>query len=594
VPEGQSESQEEILAAYEASLTAEDIPPEDEAYSFPDPDTGPPVELLELTDQELDELLEATPAQPAPSAWPLSCRADFLTAPGPGSVPGQSRSAGWPLNYPDGAGAGSPNGFLAGEGSGRGFAEGGVLDELPASIVLAEFADDAFQRVEALDDNSLIGVLRAWRRLASWASARELAMVAELARRRPAPGTPPADGPGRFPVQISEFAADEVGLALTLTRVGSRAEFDLALDLAERPAIAAALETGRIDLAKARILVSMICPLERAHADAVESKVLPRAGELTTGELRAALLRAILAVDPDAARRRRETAQKEARVEYWADPEGTATLAGRSLPPAEVLAADRRLCAIAKAWKKQGAQGGMDLLRAHAYLALLLGQPIDTPPPSLLPPVEPGNEGSGSTGQRGTSSPSGEDSPTTRQPGLAGLGRQGPAAPIQPDTPAGTQFPTADQPGPAAPNHRHPSAPGQPANPAAARFVPGERDSKASAVANLDRPAPVGLLPTAGVPLPPMTGEVNLTVPLATLLGLADAPGEAGGYGPVHADVARLLADAMATHRSTRWGVIVTSQDGRAMGYGGGIRARPVSAGGWKITLTTEPIAPYP
>ena len=594
MPEGQSESQEEILAAYEASLTAEDIPPEDEAYSFPDPDTGPPVELLELTDQELDELLEATPAQPAPSAWPLSCRADFLTAPGPGSVPGQSRSADWPLNYPDGAGAGSPNGFLAGEGAGRGFAEGGVLDELPASIVLAEFADDAFQRVEALDDNSLIGVLRAWRRLASWASARELAMVAELARRRPAPGTPPADGPGRFPVQISEFAADEVGLALTLTRVGSRAEFDLALDLAERPAIAAALETGRIDLAKARILVSMICPLERAHADAVESKVLPRAGELTTGELRAALLRAILAVDPDAARRRRETAQKEARVEYWADPEGTATLAGRSLPPAEVLAADRRLCAIAKAWKKQGAQGGMDLLRAHAYLALLLGQPIDTPPPSLLPPVEPGNEGSGSTGQRGTSSPSGEDSPTTRQPGLAGLGRQGPAAPIQPDTPAGTQFPTAGQPGPAAPNRQHPSTPGQPANPAAARFVPGERDSKASAVANLDRPAPVGLLPTAGVPLPPMTGEVNLTVPLATLLGLADAPGEAGGYGPVHADVARLLADAMATHRSTRWGVIVTSQDGRAMGYGGGIRARPVSAGGWKITLTTEPIAPYP
>jgi hypothetical protein len=91
-----------------------------------------------------------------------------------------------------------------------------------------------------------------------------------------------------------------------------------------------------------------------------------------------------------------------------------------------------------------------------------------------------------------------------------------------------------------------------------------------------------------------MTGEVNLTIPLVTLLGLADAPGEAGAYGPVHADVARFLADAMAAHRSTRWGVIVTSQDGRAMGYGGGIRARPVSAGGWKITLITEPIAPYP
>ena len=549
MPERQPESQEEILAAYAESLTDADIPPEDEAYHWPDPDTGPPVELLGLTDQELTdqelgdqelgELFDAAPAQPAPVMWPLS-------------YPAASRPLG-------------PGGFVPGERPGRGFAQGGVLDELPASMALAGFADDAYRLAAALDDDSLIGVLRAWRRLASWASARELAMVAELARRRPAPGTPPAAAPGRFPVQISEFAADEVGLALTLTGVGGRAEFGLALDLADRPMIASALEAGRIDLAKARILVSMICPLERAHADAVEASVLPRAGELTTGELRAALQRAILAVDPGAARRRREAAQRDARVEHWADPEGTATLAGRSLPPAEVLAADRRLCAIAKAWKKQGAQGGMDLLRAHVYLALLLGQPIDTPPRSLLLPAGQGHAGTGSSGQAGARA--------------------------------------AGQPGPAAGHGQQTRSSDQTNNPAAGQGECGAQDraeagsdgSGPSGSGTQDETVPAGLRqPAGGVPVPPLTGEVNVTIPLATLLGLADRPGEAGGFGPLHADTARILADAMARHRDTRWGVIVTGQDGRAMGWGGGIRANPVSAGGWKITLTTEPIAPYP
>jgi hypothetical protein len=81
---------------------------------------------------------------------------------------------------------------------------------------------------------------------------------------------------------------------------------------------------------------------------------------------------------------------------------------------------------------------------------------------------------------------------------------------------------------------------------------------------------------------------------MVTLLGLADRPGEEAGFGPLHAGTARRLADAMASNRRTRWGVIITNQDGRAMGWGGSARARPLSAGGWKITLTTEPIAPYP
>ena len=39
-------------------------------------------------------------------------------------------------------------------------------------------------------------------------------------------------------------------------------------------------------------------------------------------------------------------------------------------------------------------------------------------------------------------------------------------------------------------------------------------------------------------------GQVFLTLPLATLLGLSDRPGVAAGHGPLPGDVARALATA--------------------------------------------------
>ena len=422
------ESQEQILEAAVASLTEADIPP-DEQDGWLDPDVDPPAELAALPDAELEELLAAAPPGPAPPAWPLSYRHPD----GPGGAPwpagsGSRDSVDGSAGFGNSAGSASGGtGFASGgagfaservasgapgspaaapgspaaapgsaarfaSGPGAGFAEGGPLDVLAAGMALAGFADDAQARLAALTDDELIGVLRAWRRQACWAQARELAAVAELARRRPAEGTPPAAALGGFPAAISEFTADEVAMALTLTGRAAGVELDLALDLAARPATAAALETGQIDLPRAKILVSLLGPLAAAHADAVEAQILPRAGQMTTGQLRAALGRAVLAVDPDAARRRREDAEREARVEHWADPEGTASLAGRGLPPAAALTASSRLTQIAAAWKKHGAQGGMDLLRAHAYLALLNGQPVDTPPacsPRCLFPAIP-------------------------------------------------------------------------------------------------------------------------------------------------------------------------------------------------------------
>ena len=57
-------------------------------------------------------------------------------------------------------------------------------------------------------------------------------------------------------------------------------------------------------------------------------------------------------------------------------------------------------------------------------------------------------------------------------------------------------------------------------------------------------------------------------MPLATVTGLADRPGELGGIGPVDPWLARDLAAAAARNPKTTWCVTVTDQDGHAVGHG--------------------------
>jgi hypothetical protein len=101
--------------------------------------------------------------------------------------------------------------------------------------------------------------------------------------------------------------------------------------------------------------------------------VLDRAGRLTPGGLRAAIARAVMEAAPDKARKRRETAARFARVERWAEDSGNAALAGRELPPEQVLAVDDRITWWAGELRTAGLDGGTDEIRARAYLDLLLG-----------------------------------------------------------------------------------------------------------------------------------------------------------------------------------------------------------------------------
>ena len=85
-------------------------------------------------------------------------------------------------------------------------------------------------------------------------------------------------------------------------------------------------------------------------------------GRLTPAGLRSAIARAVMEVAPEKARKRRELAAKDARVQRWAEDSGNAALMGRELPPAEVLAADQRISAWARQLKKAGLDGSMDEL----------------------------------------------------------------------------------------------------------------------------------------------------------------------------------------------------------------------------------------
>src|SRR5215831_1401910 len=276
-------------------------------------------------------------------------------------------------------------------GDGRGFAAGGVTDDLPPGPVLAGFADDAWTAgLGRLSDDELIGVLRASRRLASWAAAMELACVADLWRRRTIEEDAGDTG-------AAGHAGDEIAAALALTSRAADGVLDLAIAHQRLPATSAALAAGAIDLPRAKVIADEVTGLTDGHAAAVDQVIASAASGQTTGQLRAATRRAVIAADPAAARKRKEQALREARVERWEESAGTAALAGRDLPPVSVLAADHNLTALAIQLKNAGVAGTLDTLRAQAYLALLTGVPVTSLLPSANGSVDtdPGNPGPG-------------------------------------------------------------------------------------------------------------------------------------------------------------------------------------------------------
>ena len=155
---------------------------------------------------------------------------------------------------------------------------------------------------------------------------------------------------------------------------------------------------------------------------------------------------------------------------------GNCQLAGRELPSATVLAASENLTARARQLRAAGAGGGMDELRALAYLEAHGALDYAAPGAVLAVPA-PGAGPAGRAAGTATMIPAGR----ARGPGADPAAAAGAAH--------GTRGPAAPTP------------------PGAARRRPGR--------------SPAGF-----------AARVNLTIPLATLLGLAERPGMLSRTGP--------------------------------------------------------------
>lgn len=181
--------------------------------------------------------------------------------------------------------------------------------------------------------------------------------------------------PGEWTSDVTEIVASEIRAALTLTRRSADYHLGLASDLIRHlPQVGQALHEGRIDLARARVIVEETSHLESASAQRVAEAALERAPSQTTGQLGARLRRLVILLDAEGAKTRYQDVIEERRVTSSANPDGTANLHGLNLPAHRAGAAMRRINRLARAAKSADDPRTMDQIRADVLMDILQGK----------------------------------------------------------------------------------------------------------------------------------------------------------------------------------------------------------------------------
>ena len=257
-------------------------------------------------------------------------------------------------------------------GPAAGFASGKPLDAAPGCAVLGSFQEDTAgdgDRCAGASDDELLGVICAWDRVEANASARKHAAATELIRRRPAPGAAVV-GAAELPGDWHQFTGRELGAAVGVSPGDAERMLDLAYDLeVSLPGTKAAIRAEIVNRDKAAIIAAATAVLNPEEARAAEGHGAGPGGVADPGGAACRDRPGRHGGQPGEAKKRREHMAQRTRVERWAEDSGNAGLAGRELPPAEVLAADQRVTA----WAKELRKAGLDQLRARAFLDILLG-----------------------------------------------------------------------------------------------------------------------------------------------------------------------------------------------------------------------------
>jgi hypothetical protein len=484
--------------------------------------------------------------------------------------------------FPDDDGQTSPE---PDPSAGAVFGQGRAANALRPGPVLAALTARAVSRVDSLTDDELTDALQAARRLANLADYQQTVLIAKYARRRMAEfeaakarGVPVGCRDGEFP-------GEELAMELVETGPYTGARIETATELTTRlPRTLAGMADGLIDLGRAMTIATRTLVLTDADAARADEILAAAAPDLRPDQLARKAMALEMKLAPEAVRARKETAKRLGqRVEARREGSGNASLAGRELDTADVIASKAYLDAIAVRLRNSGVvDGPLDRLRALALTDLTQGRnPLDRINPQPVPapghpqpadsPAEPSAGPSDGTAEpdatsRPDAGPTGTGQTDTGQTGTgrAGTGRAGtgqPSTPVPPGDPI--VAPSAVPPGYAGPD----GWPGWDDDEAAnARY----HDDLADELDDSPRRGPAR--PGDPVPLPAL---INLLVPAGTLLGWGTAPATAAGWGLLDADETRALVRAASHHPRTRWCMTIVAPDGTALAHGCARGQRP-------------------
>jgi hypothetical protein len=430
-----------------------------------------------------------------------------------------------------------------------GFARDGEWDVCPPSATLAaalEGASGPEWRCAGASRDEMVGLLRRWTALEAWAAAGRLGVLRALIRDdgQPLPG---GGYHGDLPDGWTRSLTYEAAAALAVSVPTAEAMMWLGWDLQARlPGIAALLADGTLGYSKARTVADTFQLLSDEDAARAEALILGELPGKNYGQVKKLAEQAAVTVDPGSAARRREDAERhKSRVQLSREDSGAAALCGRDLPTDQTLAAHARVCARAQQYKDSRAFPGdtrMDQFRAAAYLDLLNNIPAETRIASgqivtvTHAEIDTGDQ---SNPEAETSTPQGE--PTGTEDTTSANATNGGMAGDD------------DNPDGCGPDDDNPDGGPTDGDPGGRR--PGSGDN------------------SVGSPTPPATPSspprlTDLVLPLATLLGLAEHPGESHGLGPLDPGLCRELALAAIGSPWTQLCVTVTNPDGIAIGHG--------------------------
>lgn len=222
----------------------------------------------------------------------------------------------------------------------------------PGPAVMAEL--QAYDPVRLSPYNRVL-LLRAWERQNSWVAAKTQPALVAVA------------GPEATP---EEWGREEVAAALRISLPTAQRRVDIARTLESTlRRTGAALAAGDISYWHAVVLCEETDGMDELPARVVESLVLAKAAKQTVSELRRAVRRAVIKVDPTAADSKFEQAVRERCVRAYPEPDGMATLSV-TLRADHAMGAFAILTSLAER-KEPGDERTLDQRRADILVEIL-------------------------------------------------------------------------------------------------------------------------------------------------------------------------------------------------------------------------------